>query len=119
MVLLPKLSIVPVILLAGNSLAFKVTPGSPCTDACLGGSISESSEADSSSTFGSEIACQDKNLNTTDVGRRFKACVSCLQNSTAKASSGNDQGWFLCEISSRAGYILTTDRSYQITYGIR
>ncbi|RDL35225.1 uncharacterized protein BP5553_07156 [Venustampulla echinocandica] len=106
MVLLPKLSIVPVLLLASNGLAFKVTPGSPCTEICREGSAPESSEADTSNTFGSEIACQDKTLNTTDVGKKFKACVSCLQNSTTSASSGNDQEWFLYNLRYALGSCL-------------
>ncbi|PQE11971.1 exo-alpha-sialidase neuraminidase protein [Rutstroemia sp. NJR-2017a BVV2] len=44
---------------------------------------------------GSQIVCQDNNFVTTTPGQKFKACIACLQLSTATGHSQNDQKWFM------------------------
>ncbi|KAF4632361.1 hypothetical protein G7Y89_g5766 [Cudoniella acicularis] len=90
-----RISIIYVLIFAQSILALRVTQNSPCAWICLEGSSPDITDASQSSTSGSEIACQDQSFSTTAVGQKFKACVSCLQNSTTTGTNGNDQAMFI------------------------
>ncbi|KAK2861181.1 hypothetical protein FQN49_004464 [Arthroderma sp. PD_2] len=64
----------PLLLQAVSGL--RVTPRSPCSDVCGSG------DSDLTKTTGDDIVCHDLEFNSTDIGRRFRDCVSCeLQSS--------------------------------------
>ncbi|KUJ19966.1 uncharacterized protein LY89DRAFT_716439 [Mollisia scopiformis] len=74
--------------------SLQVTPNSPCATFCLDDPTADVSDPYSSNTNGSDIACNDADYDNTAVGKKFKSCLNCLQNSTASSGSENDQGWF-------------------------
>ena len=71
--------------------ALRVSPNSPCLSVCV------ASDDESSSTSPSEIVCGDADVESTKEGKRFKTCLSCLEDSTHKEDGESDQGWFLCK----------------------
>lgn len=75
----------------------QVTPNSACAELCMDDPTTDISDPNSSSTNGSDIVCTDSAYTSTSVGQKFNSCISCLQNSTANATSENDQEWFLCK----------------------
>lgn len=74
-----------------QALSLHVVPGSSCTALCSGQVIS-------SNTTIQEITCHDKDYNSTDVGQKFKDCISCeLQSETFDQSGQTDLGWAFCK----------------------
>jgi hypothetical protein len=84
-------------LLASRALALQVTPNSPCAAICLDDASQDVSDPKTSNTFADDIVCLDSGYAGTAAGKKYKACVSCLQASSASGSGENDQGWFLCK----------------------
>jgi hypothetical protein len=76
--------------------SLQVTPNSPCSTLCMDDPTTDVSDPNSSNTYASDIVCNDADYDGTTVGRKFKQCLTCLQNSTASSGSENDQGWFFC-----------------------
>ncbi|PQE16609.1 LPXTG-domain-containing protein [Rutstroemia sp. NJR-2017a BBW] len=76
------------ILFASIAPALRVTPNSPCTSLCT-------DDQNGQSIDGSQIVCQDNNFVTTTPGQKLKACIACLQLSTAAGHSQHDQKWFM------------------------
>ena len=91
-------SFLPFLILLNLALALQVTPNSPCASVCLDDSTKSASDPASSNTGASEIVCLDRGYSTTEVGKKYQACVSCLQDSTSSDSGENDQEWFLCKL---------------------
>lgn len=83
-------------LLTASASALQVTPNSPCASVCLDSGGLDSSEPDSSSTHGNDIACDDAEFRSTAKGRKFKKCLACLEQSSFEDGPENDQMWFLC-----------------------
>ena len=97
----PFLLFVPVV------FALQVTPNSPCSALCIDNSSLDVSDPNSSNTNTSDIVCPDSDYDTTDAGRKFKSCLSCLQNSTFAQGPENDQAWFICKRTTVACMALT------------
>lgn len=76
--------------------SLQVTPNSPCSILCIDDPTTDVSDPNSSNTYRSDIVCNDADYVGTSVGRKFKQCLTCLQNSTASSGSESDQGWFFC-----------------------
>ncbi|CZR59234.1 uncharacterized protein PAC_09126 [Phialocephala subalpina] len=72
----------------------QVTPNSACARICMDDPTADVSDPNVSNTLGQDIVCNDADYSSTSVGRKFKQCLTCLQNSTASSGSENDQGWF-------------------------
>jgi len=72
----------------------QVTPNSPCSRLCMDDPTADVSDPNVSNTNGQDIVCNDADYNSTSVGRKFKQCLTCLQNSTASSGGENDQGWY-------------------------
>lgn len=83
--------------LAKLGLGLQVTPNSDCAKLCINDPTTDVSDPNSSSINGTDIVCTDGTYSNTVAGQRFESCVSCLQNSTAKTATENDQEWFLCK----------------------
>ena len=78
-----------IVLLSTTSVAFQVSPDSPCSSQCtIDGAV------DTNST---EIVCADADFSTTTTGLRFKNCVDCLQTSPYFSGTESDVKWFLCK----------------------
>ncbi|KAH8598094.1 hypothetical protein B0O99DRAFT_738941 [Bisporella sp. PMI_857] len=88
-------SLVALLYVSRQVYAIQVSPNSPCSSVCLDDPSKDPSDPNSSSTTGSDIVCRDAGYTNTAVGRKYQACVSCLQNSTSTDSRENDQAWFL------------------------
>lgn len=84
-----------ILLLASFTTALQVSPNSPCASVCLDNSNSDPSSPSSSNTYSSDISCNDADYNSTAVGKKFQACLSCLQTSTFSATPEVDQLWFI------------------------
>lgn len=82
-------------ILATSVEALQVSPGSPCSSACLDSPISNASNAHASNTIGADITCFDKDYTNTTKGQKFVSCVNCLETSTASGRGESDQDWFL------------------------
>ncbi|KAM3081098.1 hypothetical protein ACMFMG_005051 [Clarireedia jacksonii] len=87
----PLTHLISCLFVASITLALKVTPNSPCMSFCT-------DDQNNQSIDGTEIVCQDDNFMTTTPGQKFKACITCLQLSTAAGDSQNDQNWFMYNI---------------------
>lgn len=74
--------------LATNIHALRTVVGSPCTSVC----------GTTTNTTSNEIVCVDSYYNTTQTGRNFKSCVSCLLDSPFQntTSGETDVDWGLC-----------------------
>ena len=83
-------------LIVPSVLALYVVPGSNCTSACL-------STSTAYNTNGSDIVCNDRDYNSTAVGKAFEDCVSCEIQSPAFNSYTvqTDIGWGLCKPPSQ------------------
>ncbi|KAL2760764.1 hypothetical protein ACRALDRAFT_2024678 [Sodiomyces alcalophilus JCM 7366] len=84
-----------VTVLAASASALQVTPNSPCASVCLDSEGLESSDPESSNTYGSDIACDDAEFRSTAKGRKFQRCLTCLEESSFEDGLENDQTWFL------------------------
>jgi len=84
------------LLLLNRILALQVTPNSPCASVCVDNATNDAADPASSNTGASEVVCMDRAYSTTGVGKKYQACVSCLQSSTSVGSGENDQEWFIC-----------------------
>lgn len=82
--------------LSGLASALQVTPNSPCASICQDQPQFDVSAPASSNTRNSDIVCHDSAYSSTETGRKFKDCMTCLQQSTFSQGSENDQMWFLC-----------------------
>jgi len=91
-------SVVLFLLLLNVSSALQVTPNSPCASVCLDDPTRDASDPTASNTKASDVVCMDGAYSTTETGKKYEACVSCLQDSTAMGSGENDQEWFLCKL---------------------
>lgn len=78
-------------------LAVQVAPNSPCSSVCIDSSTLDGSDPNSSSTTASDIVCDDGDFTTTSNGKKWKQCITCLQNSTFVHGDESDQYWFLCK----------------------
>ncbi|KAL4922489.1 hypothetical protein BDW62DRAFT_53797 [Aspergillus aurantiobrunneus] len=75
------------VLFAQLACGLRTTPGSPCEGTC----------SPSNDTVPSEIVCLDREYSSTDVGRKFRDCVSCQLESTFvdESSRQSDVEWGL------------------------
>jgi hypothetical protein len=90
------------IFLANPTLSLQVSSNSPCTLLCLDNPAQNATSLNGAGTLGSDITCVDEDYAGTPNGQRFKACVTCLQTSTASDANGSDQEWFLCKFPKEA-----------------
>lgn len=91
------ISILFFLLLSGSIIALQVAPDSRCAAICVDEPGQDISNTNNSNTFGSDIVCLDDNYVKTAVGKKYKSCMSCLQESSTTSSGESDQSWFLCE----------------------
>lgn len=91
-----KLSLATVIATISSVSALRVSPGSPCQTSCV------SASSPGNATGNNDIVCADDQYSSTDAGKRYKTCMTCLQGSTYvdKSSSQSDQAWFNCTFPS-------------------
>ena len=90
-----------VALFDGRVRAIEVTADSQCSNFCINSPGRNVSDIASSQTFSGDLSCLDSDYNGTNgtaIGRKFRTCVSCEQNSTAvdTVNEENDVYWFLC-----------------------
>lgn len=87
-----RLSLAAVIATLSSVSALRVSPGSPCQTSCVFAS------SPGNATGNNDIVCADDQYNSTDAGKRYKTCMTCLQGSTYVDSSSrqSDQAWFNC-----------------------
>lgn len=87
-----RLSLAAVIATLSSSVsALRVAPGSPCQTSCV------SASSPGNATTNGDIVCADAQYNSTDAGKRYKTCMTCLQGSTYVSGSQSDQAWFNCK----------------------
>jgi hypothetical protein len=68
--------------------ALKVPPGSPCATVC--GNVQDR-------TNKTDIVCEQSEYATTDAGKMFEDCLSCMSTSTYTDDGQNtDLQWMLC-----------------------
>ena len=78
--------------------ALQATPGSPCTDLCIGSSqSSDKSESKLSDITGDDVVCNDFEFSSDKAGKRFQRCMTCLQESDYAKGAESDLDWFLCK----------------------
>lgn len=84
-------------------LLLEVTPDSVCGSLCDAkiANGADSSDSQITTTSSSDLVCNDYEYdgsNATEVGHRFKDCLSCELSSTATdaKSNENDVYWALC-----------------------
>ncbi|KAF4982908.1 hypothetical protein FZEAL_1563 [Fusarium zealandicum] len=94
------------VLFSSWALALQVTPNSPCAQFCLDSSDSDHSDPESSNTRGKDIVCNDDDFKSKPEGQRFQRCLACLQDSTFKRGSENDQDWFLYNLRYSFDYCI-------------
>lgn len=87
----------------GRVRAIEVTADSQCSNFCINSPGLNVSDIASSQTFSGDLSCLDSDYdgtNETAIGRKFRTCVSCEQNSTAvdTVNEENDVYWFLCRL---------------------
>lgn len=80
--------------------ALQVSPSSPCASKCLDNANGNASDAASSTTASSNLACQDweyVGANSTQAGQDFSECNNCMKNSGYQdtATNESDVRWFL------------------------
>lgn len=68
--------------------ALVVTPGSDCETKC--GNVLDSTSPD-------EIVCKQQDYSTTDAGKMFTDCLTCLEHSVyTQDGKQTDTQWMLC-----------------------
>jgi hypothetical protein len=85
------------LLLSSTIVALQVSPNSPCAAACLDSADLDRSDPNSSNTRNSDISCEDADYTNESRGRKFKECMSCLQDSSFSRGAESDLSWFLCK----------------------
>jgi hypothetical protein len=80
-----------------GTVALQVTPGSACAAVCLDTGRTDISDPAASNTFTTDVICKDSDFSETDVGRKYRDCLRCLQHSAASNHGETDQGWFICK----------------------
>lgn len=96
-VISPPFTLAIILCLLSNCLpvlALHVVPGSNCTVLCC-------SQTGLSNTTIEDVTCNDKDYDSTNVGKAFEKCVACEigSDSFSPTTVQTDLGWALCTLN--------------------
>lgn len=83
--------------LSAISHGLQVTSGSQCASYCLDSANENPEDPNDSSINSTDIVCRNEDYWSTVKGIKFRACVDCLQSSTAVNGLESDVSWYLCK----------------------
>ncbi len=92
--------------LLAPSAAIQVAPNSPCASLCINDASLDVSDPNSSTTTNADIVCADADFGRTAAGKKWTACMGCLQNSTHVQGSESDQAWFFYNLRYNIDYCI-------------
>ncbi|KJR83772.1 uncharacterized protein SPSK_00087 [Sporothrix schenckii 1099-18] len=88
------------------ALAIQVTPNSPCASLCIDSAGLDTSDPNSSNTVNADIVCNDADFASKSAGKKWTACMGCLQNSTFSQGAESDQAWFFYNLRYNVDYCI-------------
>lgn len=79
------------------ALALLAAPDSPCASICLDSASGNSSDPHAFSTVDTDLTCSDGEYSSTTLGKKFRDCNTCLQNSNSSSLGISDQEALMCK----------------------
>ncbi|KAL1895197.1 hypothetical protein Sste5346_005342 [Sporothrix stenoceras] len=99
-------AIFSLLLSSSITTAIQVAPNSPCASLCIDSAGLDTSDPNSSNTVNADMVCNDADFVSSTAGKKWTACMGCLQNSTFSQGAESDQAWFFYNLRYNVDYCI-------------